>query len=194
MNNSFTLDLDDLTFEELENSVDNMQDYHKTNNSKDFKIEFNIICTYGALSENKYAPIFNKINWRGNERYDLRRWGKDNVPEKGCTFTKEDLILLSDALLAFDFNIKLNNVLRKYNKGRANATFYYRIAQLNKFSNKKGDWIKEVNIIDWGYGGDPKVDFRTWSTDYSTCMKGICISLQELKTFKNMIESVLLED
>ena len=54
-----------------------------------------------VISENKYGSLeLNMVRWNGKpEKYDLRRWGKDEdgerIPQKGITLTYAELAQIS---------------------------------------------------------------------------------------------------
>ena len=48
------------------------------------------------------------------------------------------------------------------------------------------NWIKEIGLVDFGYGA--KYDFRKWTEDYSICGKGIALTREEMDAF---VEAVI---
>ena len=74
--------------------------------------------------------------------------------------------------------------------------FTYNIVKsVGTFSNNKG-WTKEVNVIKYGDSA-PKLDIRSWFTDENgekKMSKGITISPEEFKMFKDIICSITPDD
>ena len=61
--------------------------------------------------------------------------------------------------------------------------------ELGVISESKKGWNKELNLISWS-GRDAKYDIRDWSEDHSKMGKGITLSLDELKTLKDLLNSI----
>ena len=57
-------------------------------------------------------------------------------------------------------------------------------------TSSKG-WTKELNLISWN-DKDPKYDIREWSPDHSKMGKGITFTAEELKTLKELLNSMNL--
>ncbi|WP_433775151.1 YdbC family protein [Bacillus wiedmannii] len=53
-------------------------------------------------------------------------------------------------------------------------------------------WTKELNFISWN-GKEAKYDLRDWAPNYEKMGKGITLSVEELKTLKNVLNSVELK-
>ena len=54
--------------------------------------------------------------------------------------------------------------------------------------NSKG-WTKELNLIKWNDNA-PKYDLRDWSPDHDRMGKGVTLSMDELATLKDILESL----
>ncbi len=54
--------------------------------------------------------------------------------------------------------------------------------------NAKG-WTKELNLIKWNDNA-PKYDLRDWAPDHERMGKGITLSMDELATLKDILESL----
>ena len=50
-------------------------------------------------------------------------------------------------------------------------------------------WKKELNLISWN-GKDAKYDLREWSPDHEKMGKGVTLSNDELKTLKELLNSI----
>lgn len=61
--------------------------------------------------------------------------------------------------------------------------------ELGVISESKKGWNKELNLISWS-GREAKYDIRDWSEDHSKMGKGITLSLDELKTLKDLLNSI----
>lgn len=178
----------DLTFDDVERMAGDGSDekitaFSRRNNN----VSFEIIEVYGKLSEKKGAAVFSMVNWNGHIRYDLRKWNEEmSQAYKGVTFNDQEI----EKLREIDFSsINLNSSLRsEYTGEKAKAKIYDRICLLSYTTEKDVVWNKEVNIVDWGYG--KKIGIRKWSEDYSKCGKGICITLDEFKVLKTMVDKL----
>ena len=187
--------LSDLTFDDLEKEVNAEQDalcIYKDDDSIDRSLDFTIIRNYGKLSNRKKAPSFVLVERSGIMRYELRCLKDDDSSGKGIVLDVKELIVLSTALKGFDFEAIYDNPIRYCNIEDATVMFFCLIAKLSTSSNKKGDWQKEVNIIDWGCGA--RVDFRKWTSDYNKHRRGLRISLEELRNLKAIIETLFKEE
>ena len=58
------------------------------------------------------------------------------------------------------------------------------IAKISK--PDKNGWSKELNLISWN-GRDPTYDLRAWSSDHSSCGKGISLSREDLLVLKAVL-------
>ncbi len=57
--------------------------------------------------------------------------------------------------------------------------------------NAKG-WTKELNMVSWNEK-DPKYDIREWSPDHSRMGKGVTLTVDELASLKELLESIDLD-
>ena len=70
------------------------------------------------------------------------------------------------------------------------AEFKYEIIEkLGVLSQRKGGWQKEINLVSWG-DREPKYDIRDWSPDHERMVKGVTLSMDELATLKDILESL----
>ena len=70
----------------------------------------------------------------------------------------------------------------------ADITFEIKKHIGNLTNKEEGLWNTELNIISWN-GGDPKFDIRPWSPDHKKCGKGITITAEEVKKFREILNS-----
>ena len=54
--------------------------------------------------------------------------------------------------------------------------------------NAKG-WTKELNLIKWNDNA-PKYDLRDWAPDHERMGKGVTLTMDELATLKDILESL----
>ena len=54
--------------------------------------------------------------------------------------------------------------------------------------NAKG-WTKELNLIKWNDNA-PKYDLRDWSPDHDRMGKGVTLTMDEIATLKDILESL----
>lgn len=52
-------------------------------------------------------------------------------------------------------------------------------------------WRKELNLVSWN-DKEPKFDIREWSPDHQKMGKGITLSREELKRFKEILSEMEL--
>ena len=65
--------------------------------------------------------------------------------------------------------------------------------QIAVISTAKSGWNLELNLVSWN-GRAAKFDIRSWSADHQRMGKGITLTSQELKTLKDVLNSVELDD
>ncbi|MGR3779050.1 YdbC family protein [Bacillus paramycoides] len=53
-------------------------------------------------------------------------------------------------------------------------------------------WTKELNLISWN-GKEAKYDLRDWTPNHEKMGKGITLTVEELKTLNNVLNSVELK-
>lgn len=53
-------------------------------------------------------------------------------------------------------------------------------------TNVKTAWTKELNMVSWN-DKEPKYDLRDWSPDHSKMGKGLTLSVEELKSLKEVL-------
>ena len=54
--------------------------------------------------------------------------------------------------------------------------------------NSKG-WTKELNLIKWNDNA-PKYDLRDWSPEHDRMGKGVTLTMDEIATLKDILESL----
>lgn len=52
-------------------------------------------------------------------------------------------------------------------------------------------WNKELNLISWN-DKEPKYDIRDWDSEHKKMGKGITLSVEELKKFKELLNDMNL--
>ena len=57
--------------------------------------------------------------------------------------------------------------------------------------SESGTWKKELNIVQWG-DNIAKYDIRAWNADHTKSGKGVTLSAEELKSLKNLLNSIEL--
>lgn len=63
--------------------------------------------------------------------------------------------------------------------------------ELGSISESSKGWKKELNLISWN-GKVAKYDLRDWASDHEKMGKGITLSLDELKSLKELLNSIEL--
>jgi hypothetical protein len=61
--------------------------------------------------------------------------------------------------------------------------------ELGKISESAKGWTKELNLISWN-GKEAKYDLRDWAPGHEKMGKGITLSNDELKAFKDLLNSM----
>lgn len=51
-------------------------------------------------------------------------------------------------------------------------------------------WKKDLNLISWN-DKDPKFDIREWSPEHDKMEKGVTLSVEELKSLRDLLNGVL---
>lgn len=67
----------------------------------------------------------------------------------------------------------------------------YEIIQTIGVLSESGIWKKELNIVQWG-DNIAKYDIRTWNADHTKAGKGVTLSVEELKSLRDLINSIEL--
>ena len=52
-------------------------------------------------------------------------------------------------------------------------------------------WTKELNLISWN-GREPKYDIRDWAPEHEKMGKGVTLSRDELKSLKDLLNTLEL--
>ena len=52
-------------------------------------------------------------------------------------------------------------------------------------------WSKELNLISWN-GKEPKFDLRDWAPEHEKMGKGLTLSVEELKTLRDLLNGMEL--
>lgn len=55
-------------------------------------------------------------------------------------------------------------------------------------------WAKHFAIVEWGYNNPPRFDIRGWSKDMAMPLKGTTLTLEELRTLKEILNSLDLDN
>ena len=61
--------------------------------------------------------------------------------------------------------------------------------ELGKISESKTGWSKELNLISWN-DREAKYDLRDWSSEHDKMGKGITLSLDELKSLRELLNNM----
>lgn len=59
-------------------------------------------------------------------------------------------------------------------------------------SEGKTGWNVELNLVSWG-DRPAKYDIRSWSPDHQKMGKGLTLTSEELKSLKNLLNSIEIE-
>ncbi len=72
------------------------------------------------------------------------------------------------------------------------ADIKFEIAEeIGVVSERSNGWRKEVNLVSWN-GREPKYDIRDWSEGHEKMGKGITLSTDEIKKFRDILEQLEL--
>ncbi|GAA0783586.1 YdbC family protein [Hathewaya limosa] len=63
--------------------------------------------------------------------------------------------------------------------------------ELGSISESPKGWKKELNLISWN-GKEAKYDLRDWAPNHEKMGKGITLSIDELKSLKELLNSIEL--
>lgn len=66
------------------------------------EIKFEIVEEVAKLAETSggYTLAVNMVSWNGAEpKVDIRRWSPDGNPKKGIALTKEQAVMMAEAIL-----------------------------------------------------------------------------------------------
>ena len=66
---------------------------------------------------------------------------------------------------------------------------YEIIKELGKISESKTGWSKELNLISWN-DREAKYDLRDWSSEHDKMGKGITLSLDEIKSLRELLNNM----
>lgn len=61
--------------------------------------------------------------------------------------------------------------------------------EIGKISESSKGWTKELNLISWN-GKEAKYDLRDWASEHEKMGKGVTLSLDELKSLKELLNSL----
>jgi hypothetical protein len=62
---------------------------------------------------------------------------------------------------------------------------------LGSLSQSSKGWTKELNLISWNEK-EPKYDLRDWDPEHKKMGKGITLSVEELKTLREIVNKIKL--
>ena len=68
---------------------------------------------------------------------------------------------------------------------------YEIIKHIGNISESSKGWTKELNLISWN-NREPKYDLRDWAPEHEKMGKGITLSLEELKSLKEILNKLEL--
>ena len=69
--------------------------------------------------------------------------------------------------------------------------FKYEIINSIGVLSENNSWKKELNRISWN-GNEPKYDIRDWSDNHEKMGKRITLSLNELKSLRDLLNNIEL--
>ena len=61
--------------------------------------------------------------------------------------------------------------------------------EIGKISESSKGWTKELNLISWN-GKEAKYDLRDWAPEHEKMGKGVTLSIDELKSLKELLNSL----
>lgn len=126
------LDLDKLSLKDIDEYVSDHEKelkYKETRNT----VQFEIIKSWGKLSELKNLPILSLINLNGYTRYDIRGWNNDmSIPRKGISFSREEIVQLLKDWKSFNFTRIGSTIMYEYKSDKENAKLYENISILSE--------------------------------------------------------------
>ncbi|MBO0959669.1 YdbC family protein [Neobacillus sp. MM2021_6] len=62
---------------------------------------------------------------------------------------------------------------------------------VGSLSQSPKGWSKELNLISWN-GKEPKFDLRDWAPEHEKMGKGVTLSVEELKTLRDLLNGMEL--
>lgn len=138
-------------------------------------LSFENIRNIGVVSSTKNSSLeLRLVKWNSVVKYDLRRWGENGTkPYKGVTFSETELLTLIPILKEAKVTSKRVSPLYKTTLGSAEAIIYEVFGEYKHSKSMPG----KVTYTAWG--GSPKYDIRPWSTDFTTCGKGVTLTENE---------------
>lgn len=183
--------LDDVSFDDITNNSPSCKE-DKIKNVTRGSSEFHVEQVFYEKEKGKNVLRFAIINYGGYERYDLRAWYDEaSKPGKGITFTFEEMKTIKES---FEFLVldDISLVERaRYKSDKVQAIIYNQLCLLDSYSVKGVNWVKEIGLVDFGYGA--KYDFRKWTEDYSICGKGIALTKEEMDSFVKTVNEIKIE-
>jgi len=60
---------------------------------------------------------------------------------------------------------------------------------IGTLSESQKGWTKELNLISWN-NREPKYDLRDWSPDHEKMGKGVTLSLEEIRSLKELLSEL----
>ena len=63
------------------------------------------------------------------------------------------------------------------------------VKEIGIISESKSEWKKELNLISWNER-EAKYDLRDWSPNHEKMGKGITLSLNELKSLRDLLNNI----
>jgi hypothetical protein len=65
------------------------------------------------------------------------------------------------------------------------------VNKIGVLSTAGSGWVKELNLISWN-DRPPKFDIRDWSADGQKMGKGVTLSVEELRTLRDLLNGMEL--
>ena len=65
------------------------------------------------------------------------------------------------------------------------------VKKIGVLSTAGSGWVKELNLISWNDRA-PKFDIRDWSADGQKMGKGVTLSVEELRTLRDLLNGMEL--
>lgn len=66
---------------------------------------------------------------------------------------------------------------------------YEIVEKIGQLSESVKGWTKELNLISWN-DREPKYDLRDWAPDHEKMGKGITLTIEELKSLRELLNEM----
>ena len=67
------------------------------------------------------------------------------------------------------------------------------VENLGVIGTSTKNWTKEINLVSWN-GRKAKIDIRDWDENHEKMGKGITLSKEELKSLKDILDTIDIDD